>query len=235
MASETVPVLSTEAPWRTNHVSLTRQARDLKITTTGIDPFLIWKLDKPLQVTEPVLSFEYFCPDGIENLSLFPGPPITSEMQLKIPDLPIAEGWREYSAPINAPTGKTLPDRITQIRLDPGSERVESSPSGIFVSDRPPVRSVIMLPMLSGSKLQTARAIRSYGTESFVAHFTSISVGTDTVTLEGTIPFDDNSRAATVFNCLFPSYTRIDETEFQLRLCKFSQWTVLNHFAQSGR
>ena len=216
MASETVPVLSTEAPWRTNHVSLTRQARDLKITTTGIDPFLIWKLDKPLQVTEPVLSFEYFCPDGIENLSLFPGPPITSEMQLKLPDLPIAEGWQEYSAPINAPTGKTLPDRITQIRLDLG-EREGRIITIRNLRIRPPTQQerdhAANALKVEAAKLQTARAIRSYGTESFVAHFTRISVGTDTVTLEGTIPFDDNSRAATNVQLVeFPSYTRIDET-----------------------
>ena len=52
MADQPESVKFSKTPVRSNHVSLVRQDNNLSITTTGIDPFLVWEWSKPLQLIE---------------------------------------------------------------------------------------------------------------------------------------------------------------------------------------
>ena len=221
MAEQPESVQFPETLWRTNHIALARQDNSLNVTTTGIDPFLVWKWNQPLQLSERVLSFEYFCPDGIENVSLFPGPPITSAMQLKLPDLPIAEGWREYAAPLKVPTGKKLPSQITQIRIDLGQRKNRKISLRNIRLRHPTQRErehAADLLRTEAEKTLIAKAIRKYIETSFAATFTEVVVGTESITLKGKIPQDSNARVPTALVELveFPADVQINEAGITL-------------------
>lgn len=180
-----------DKPLRTNQVSFVRQDGSLSITTTGNDPFIMWEWRTPLLLSEPVLSFEYFCPDGIENVSLFIGPPISPKMQLSLPNLSIAEGWREYAVPIHPPRGRRLPNKITQIRLDLGL-RPDRKLLIRNIKIRPPTQRERDFAAdrikLEKQKETSAKAIREYAATSFPAKFTKVLIEKDTITLAGQMP-----------------------------------------------
>lgn len=71
-----------------------------EIATTGQDPRI---LIQPLPGrydpdTAPVISFEYFCPDGVDPLEIYIGPPITAANLLLEQPLPKAERWMPFAA-----------------------------------------------------------------------------------------------------------------------------------------
>ena len=233
MAQQPESVQFPETLWRTNHIAVQQQDNNLNITTTGIDPYLVWKWNKPLRLSEPVLCFEYFCPDGMENISLFPGPPITSAMQLKLPDLSIAEGWREYAAPLKAPAGKRLPSQLTQIRIDLGQQK-DRKISLRNIRLRLPTPSerehAANLLKIEAEKTRVAKAIREYTETSFTASFTEVAVGTETITLRGEIPQDLNTPISTALVRLveFPANVQINEAG--ITLTKLPQWNGKRFF-----
>ena len=179
-----------EKPLRTNQVTVVIKEANLSITTKGNDPFITWELSTPLLLSEPVLSFEYFCPDGIENVSLFLGPPITSTMQLSLPNLEIAEGWREYKVPLKQSNGQKLPSEITQVRLDLGT-RPDRKISIRNIKIRPPTQQERDLAAdrlrRETQKKISAKAIREYTAATFPSTFTTVRVEKDTITLKGQI------------------------------------------------
>ena len=69
-----------------------------EITTKGIDPYLL--LQKPKSVPEGavVLSFEYFCPEGIDALEVYYGPRFTADHRLSSGPLGRAESWMPHAA-----------------------------------------------------------------------------------------------------------------------------------------
>ena len=204
-----------DKPVRTNHITFGTQDGNLSITTTGNDPFIVWEWSNPLLLSEPVLSFEYFCPDGIENVSMFIGPPISPNMQLSLPNLPVAEGWREYAAPIHPPYGKQLPDHITQVRLDLG---LQTNRTLLIrnIKIRPPTQRE---RNLAADKLKreeqkeiSAKAIREYRTTSFPAKFNKVLIKKDTITLTGQISPTAGERTHTSVRLVeFPPDVQIDD------------------------
>ena len=206
-------------PLRTQHVDFNTHEANLSITTTGNDPFIVWEWSTPLILSEPVLSFEYFCPDGIDNVSLFLGPPISSTMQLRLPNLSVAEGWREYATPLTPPNGEKFPDVITQLRLDLGQRPNRK----IMIRDikiRPPTQRERDLAAdrrrIEEQKTRSAKAIREYAATSFPASFTKVLIEKDTITLNGQIP------QATI-----PQATR-DTAEVLVRLVEFPADVQIN-------
>ncbi|MGI9465866.1 MAG: DUF5722 domain-containing protein [Rubripirellula sp.] len=214
--SITVP----DKPLRTNQIVLVRQDGSLSITTTGNDPFIMWEWRTPLLLSEPVLSFEYFCPDGIENVSLFIGPPISSKMQLSLPNLPVAEGWREYAVPIHPPKGRKLPNNITQIRLDLGL-RPDRKLLIRNIKIRPPTQRERDFAAdrirLEKQKEISAKAIREYAAASFPAKFTKVLIEKDTITLAGQMLQMSNDRPEVSVQLVeFPPDVQINEAGITL-------------------
>ena len=201
---------------RTQHIDFDEQDTNLSITTTGNDPFIVWEWSTPLLLSEPVLSFEYLCPDGIDNVSLFLGPPISSTMQLSLPNLSMAEGWREYAAPLNHPGGQELPDVITQVRLD----------LGLRPNRKISIRNIKIRPLtqrerdvaadrmrVQKRKMLSAKAIREYAATSFPSHFTKVLIEKDTITLNGQMSQTTSDPAEVLVRLVeFPAEIQINET-----------------------
>ena len=104
-----------------NDVAVSRDGDELRISTTGNDPYLIWQIDgrpEPRQLR--ILEFEYFSVQSIGEFSAFLGPPITESSHFDLPELLQAEGWQSYAADLESASGKPLSQKVTQLRLDFG-------------------------------------------------------------------------------------------------------------------
>lgn len=95
------------------------------ITTTGSDPFVMCR---PLAGTydpdqQYILSFDYFCAEGMGPIELFYGPPIRGGQSAVGPELLSSEGWTTYS--LNIRTGQypgSWHGGYQQFRLDFGNQ-----------------------------------------------------------------------------------------------------------------
>ncbi len=107
-------------PSRANDVELTVDGSEFDIRTTGTDPYLISRRVGTLDPNDRVLEFEYFCPQGVDFLSAYFGPPISEASRIDLPSLPIAEGWQTYSVDLRAIMDQPLPPSTTLFRVDFG-------------------------------------------------------------------------------------------------------------------
>ncbi len=98
-----------------NHLKATLENGEYSLETLeGGDPYIY--IDCP-QNSPGVLEFEYFCPQGVNALQIFYGPPI-EELRSMSASLPKAEGWQKISFNIGeASSGQWNGDKI---RLDFG-------------------------------------------------------------------------------------------------------------------
>ena len=93
------------------------------ITTTGEDP---WVMSQPLSGSydpdrQYILSFDYFCAEGLDSFELFFGPPIRAGQSADGPAVLSSEGWTNYS--LNIKTGQkpgSWRGGYQQFRLDFG-------------------------------------------------------------------------------------------------------------------
>lgn len=160
------------------------------LKTTGADPYVLLK---PLPVLSKqdenvVLEFEYFCPDGIEGLEIFYGPPISAAHAFDGGHLVKAEGWMKHA--INLPLrseGRWHPG-YRQLRLDFGRK------PGIELR----MRNLRLRPLEAEERLakekmaaerqrksDQARTVRDYLDKNFPATLTSVTVTSNRIEFQG--------------------------------------------------
>jgi hypothetical protein len=220
MADPVTTIQTLGHPFRSHDIELSEQNGSLVIRTTGNDPFLVWQWSEPLQPDQRVLAFDYFCADGIQQLSIFAGPPITASTQLQLPDLAIAEGWQEYSVELSAPQGVELPQRMTLLRLDLGNEpdhRIRLRNIRIRSPTQRELDQTANRLAIRKEKIQGANAIGSYLDTSFPVKFTDVTVAAKTVTLRGEIsPTLPTSTWKGIQLVEFPAHVQIDQNGIPL-------------------
>jgi hypothetical protein len=94
----------------------------VELRTTGTDPYILFE---PFERSQPgddefVLAFEYFCPDGIDGVDVYYGPPITAENFLSAGSLRKAEGWQPFSVNLRDASSGRWTKQFNQLRIDPG-------------------------------------------------------------------------------------------------------------------
>jgi len=78
-----------------------------QMETTGKDPFLYTQpLQRPLPAEHQVLSFEYFCPKGLDHLHIWFGVPISQEHSKLIRRIGMSEGWVSFAADLSLELGE---------------------------------------------------------------------------------------------------------------------------------
>jgi len=77
-----------------------------RIKTTGSNPYIFTEaLTRQLFPENTVLSFEYFCPRGLDHLEIYFCPPIDSKHSKLLSRIGQSEGWSEYSVDLTNDLG----------------------------------------------------------------------------------------------------------------------------------
>lgn len=114
------PITWSFTPNRENDVVVQQTDDELTIMTTGHDPYIVGKWPEKLLPQHRVLEFQYFCPAGIEDLSIFPGPPFQASTEIQLPPMRIAETWATYRAVIPEGAGLHRLSDSPELRIDLG-------------------------------------------------------------------------------------------------------------------
>ena len=86
-----------------NQLKAERQSNGAwQLETTGKDP---WIYTQPLKQAigsgDKILSFEYFCPKGLDHLQLYFGPAISEENSKLVRRIGLSEGWVSYTVDLS--------------------------------------------------------------------------------------------------------------------------------------
>lgn len=103
-------------------VDLTVSGNVIDVRTTGSDPYLLGRWRTQPDKDDRILQLQYFCVGGLENFHGYHGPPISESSRLNLPKLPIAEGWREYTADLRSVHPSPLPKSSSRFRFDLGTK-----------------------------------------------------------------------------------------------------------------
>lgn len=106
-----------------NQLSATTEADGvIAFQTLGEDPFILLKSFDPAGVAggDHVLAFEYFCPDAINDLEVFYGPPIVAGQSFSAGGMPRAESWQPFSVDLKEASGGRWSAKFNRLRLDFG-------------------------------------------------------------------------------------------------------------------
>jgi hypothetical protein len=100
-----------------------KEAGQYVLETLGSDPYVLTRevaLDA-LQGELCVVAFEYFCPDGVDNLQVFFGPPLSAAQSAHYGPLAKAETWQPVAVNLSALAAGSWKSPASQYRLDFGS------------------------------------------------------------------------------------------------------------------
>ncbi len=109
-----------------HHLEVLEASEDAwSLRSTGSDPYVTLK---PLPAATEggqrvVLSFETFCPQGLDDLEIFFGPPITASQSMSMGPLIKAEAWMPVAIDLPFESDQRWdPTRHHLLRLDPGRQ-----------------------------------------------------------------------------------------------------------------
>lgn len=93
---------------KTNQLSIEKQANgSWQINTTGVDPWIATlPLKQAIDSKATVLTFDYFCPKGLDHIQLFFGPEISEAHSKKAGDVGMSEGWVSFSIDVSKEVGE---------------------------------------------------------------------------------------------------------------------------------
>jgi hypothetical protein len=110
-------------PATRNQLEILREAEGVfALVTQGEDPFVLLRAIDPQALTaaDHVLAFEYFCPDGINDLEIFFGPPIVAGQSFSAGEMRRAESWQPFSVDLREASGGRWSAKFNRLRLDFG-------------------------------------------------------------------------------------------------------------------
>lgn len=108
---------------RIHQLSISAEAgRTIVFKTRGEDPFVLLKPIAMGRVgpEDRVLAFDYFCPDGINDLEIFFGPPIVAGGSFSAGEMRKAELWQPFSVDLVEASGGRWSAKSNLLRLDFG-------------------------------------------------------------------------------------------------------------------
>jgi hypothetical protein len=165
------------------------------IVTTGEDPYVSTLALPEGAASEHavVLSFEYFCPEGLNHFEVFFGPPIRGGFSAKSGALPTAESWRPAALNLRTLANGRWGGQARQFRLDFGSKpgihlqlrnlRFRELNPGELAEEES-ARALIE------KKETDAAAIRAYLGREFSSRIDTVSVEVGDLTITGRVDTD---------------------------------------------
>lgn len=192
-----------------NHIALNYWNGEYQIVTTGADA---WIITLPLKNRIPdgfnILTFEYFCPQGLDHLELFFGPPLSEARSKRIGAVGLSEGWTLFTADLSQ-------DKVVWgkegdwLRIDFGGK------AGVRmhirnISLRPPTEREKMLAKTRDEKarreIEMQERILKYLSDDYTSEIINVTIDSQTVCIEG------KADGSGLFLCEVPPYHDVTET-----------------------
>jgi hypothetical protein len=163
------------------------------ILTTGADPSVATHplAESAMPGDAFILEFEYFCPDGLDHLEVFFGPPIRAGTSAKSGRLPPAELWRPATVDLKTLSDNRWTGRARQLRVDFGSKSgVKLQIRNLHLRKLKPAEVAENQKNLERKegKERDATAIRTYLKREFPARIESVRCEGGSLVLEGRLP-----------------------------------------------
>jgi hypothetical protein len=210
-----------------NQLKAERQSNGVwQLVTSGKDPWIQLKpLTKALGNNDKVLSFEYFCPAGLDHFQVFFGPGFKSERSVTDQKIGFSEGWVSYSVDLSRDL-KEWGKAGDFLRLDFGNK------PDVQIQ----IKNLTICPMTEHEKLLAAgreekfkeeaemeAQLKSYLETNYTSEITEIEVSESKISVEGKI-----TTSGPVYLCEIAPYQDVtEETAFEtailLKSKKFEQ------------
>ncbi len=163
------------------------------LATTGGDPYVSTvPLTAPLNPAQhSVLSFEYFCPDGINDFTVHFGPPISAANSASAGALPKAETWVAASINLAEKNPANWKGRVTTFRLDPGTKagvRLQLRNLQIRPPNAEERKGAQEVEAERAAKQAAARQLNEYLATDFPAQVGEVVVTPEEIKISGTLP-----------------------------------------------
>jgi hypothetical protein len=165
-----------------------KSSDEWEIETVGKDPFIITKaLQKPHSKEASILSFEYFCPKGLDAFQIFFGLPADTKRMKLLHNVGVAEGWVGYTVNLSNELndwGK-IGDKL---RLDFGTR----------ADVKCLIRNIILRPMNEKEKILAANRekkiaqefaievrLKNYLSRTYDSEIAQVTVTDETIAIKG--------------------------------------------------
>lgn len=173
---------------KVNQLKLSSNSGEYQIETTGGDPWLYsMPLNRDINKESGILSFEYFCPSGLDQFQIFFSPDFSERSSKIINKVGLSEGWVGYTVDLRDKIKKwgRSGDRL---RLDFGNRK------GVRIQ----IRNIVLRKMTEREKELAINAdekkrmeagfdahLREYLSSEFPSVITSVEVDGTTITVSG--------------------------------------------------
>jgi len=176
-----------------NQLTLTQEAGGVvAFRTRGEDPFVLLQPFETALVGQAnhVLAFDYFCPDAINDLELFFGPPIVAGQSFSAGGMRRAESWQPFSVDLKDASGGRWSAKFNLLRLDFGRRTgVELRVRNLRL--RPPNdaerQSAATREAIRQRKAAAAETVLQYLEAPMPARITSVSVRHNEIEIQGMV------------------------------------------------
>lgn len=208
------PVKLTVNPDRFNDVELKITEGTYDVLTTGKDGYIFTNaFDEVIDNRNSVLSFEYFCPTGVDFIQLYFYPLRSSVSAKRINDVGSTEGWVEFRVDI-AEQLKDWGKRGDYLRIDFGNAPdLKIQIKNIQLrSQTAREKEIEAQKSINKAKERVlALNLRKYFENSFDAEITKVLVTEEHVIISGIAP-DENSLLAEIG--VYQNLTELESYEF---------------------
>lgn len=180
-------------PATRHQLEIRREAEGVfALATQGEDPFVLLRAIDPQTLTaaDHILAFEYFCPDGINDLEIFFGPPIVAGQSFSAGEMRRAESWQPFSVDLREASGGRWSAKFNRLRLDFGRRAgIELRVRNLRL--RPPNeaerQSAAERETIRQRKAAAAETVMQYLDTPRPATITSVSVRHDEIEIQGMV------------------------------------------------
>lgn len=164
-----------------------------EISTTGNDPYVATvRLEESIDPAAlPILAFEYFCPDGVNDFTVYFGPPISDARSVSAGALPKAEPWVATSVNMAEKSLGRWEGDITAFRLDPGTKpglQLQIRNLRLRQPNEMERKGAEEVQREREAKEQLAGQLTDYLAKSFPATIDEVTVRSDEAVIRGTVP-----------------------------------------------
>jgi hypothetical protein len=184
-----------------------------QFVTTGRDPFILtMPLEDRLPARHVVLSFEYFCPEGLDHLQVWFGPPLTRENSKLVRRIGMAEGWVSYALDLSEDMGD-WGEPGDYLRLDLGN-RPDVNLQVRNLQLRPMTRRESEIAATRGEKRKRDAILhanlKDYLSADFASSIRHVKVAAEKIRITGSVEATEP-----VYLCEVPPYLDVtEEKEF---------------------